>query len=222
MARYITLEAKSIARWEQAPQPVGILVTNPPYGKRIGADDMNALYKTIGTTLKHVFTGYHAWIIGYTDEYFSQIGLAPSQKVELNNGGLDCELREYVLFEGSKRSFRKAGGAIKEERVERRPKRNNTPPTTTGHTAAQDRTVAAPKPDARQRPVREIREQTQRKPPGTAPRTGQQGSRREHTPSAEVVVARQEAKHPCQQRNSAQPHMEGTQEKNTDNTDTQK
>ena len=49
----------------------------------------NALYKTIGTTLKHVFTGYHAWIIGYTDEYFSQIGLAPSQKVELNNGGLD-------------------------------------------------------------------------------------------------------------------------------------
>ena len=106
VARYITLEAKSIARWEQTPQPAGILVTNPPYGKRIGADDMNALYKTIGTTLKHVFTGYHAWIIGYTDEYFSQIGLAPSQKVELNNGGLDCELREYVLFEGSKRSFR--------------------------------------------------------------------------------------------------------------------
>ena len=100
VARYITLEAKSIARWEQTPQPAGILVTNPPYGKRIGADDMNALYKTIGTTLKHVFTGYHAWIIGYTDEYFSQIGLAPSQKVELNNGGLDCELREYVLFEG--------------------------------------------------------------------------------------------------------------------------
>lgn len=88
VARYITLEAKSIARWEQAPQPAGILVTNPPYGKRIGADDMNALYKTIGTTLKHVFTGYHAWIIGYTDEYFSQIGLAPSQKVELNNGGI--------------------------------------------------------------------------------------------------------------------------------------
>ncbi len=202
VARYITLEAKSIARWEQAPQPAGILVTNPPYGKRIGADDMNALYKTIGTTLKHVFTGYHAWIIGYTDEYFSQIGLAPSQKVELNNGGLDCELREYVLFEGSKRSFRKAGGAIKEERVERRA----IQPPKTGQSPLRSR---AP----RQRPVREIREQTQRKPPGTAPRTGQQGSRREHTPSAEAVVARQEAKHPCQQRNSAQPHMEGTQEK---------
>ena len=142
VARYITLEAKSIARWEQAPQPAGILVTNPPYGKRIGADDMNALYKTIGTTLKHVFTGYHAWIIGYTDEYFSQIGLAPSQKVELNNGGLDCELREYVLFEGSKRSFRKAGGAIKEERVERRPKRNNTP-------TDNDRPYSRPRPDSR-------------------------------------------------------------------------
>ena len=126
-----------------------------------------------------------------------------------------------TCFRRLEAQFQESRGAIKEERVERRPKRNNTPPTTTA--------IQPPKTDsrrseadARQRPVREIREQTQRKPPGTAPRTGQQGSRREHTPSAGAVVARQEAKHPCQQRNSAQPHMEGTQEKNTDNTDTQK
>lgn len=68
--------------------------------------------------LKRVFTGYHAWVIGYKDEYFREIGLAPSQKIAVNNGGLDCELREYVIFEGTKRDFRAAGGTIKDEHPE--------------------------------------------------------------------------------------------------------
>ncbi|MDE6120939.1 MAG: RNA methyltransferase [Muribaculaceae bacterium] len=130
LERYITLEQRSISQWNpsQVPSPAGVLVTNPPYGKRITADDMNALYSSIGTTLKHVFKNYHAWIIGYEDEYFHEIGLAPSQKVSLNNGGLECELREYVIFEGSKRDFRSGGGKIKDEnrpdrKKERRPAR---------------------------------------------------------------------------------------------------
>lgn len=119
VAGKIELRQMPIAKWTEAPKPAGVMVTNPPYGKRIGSDDMNALYSSIGTVLKHVFTGYHAWIIGYTDEYFREIGLAPSQKIALNNGGLDCELREYVIFEGTKRDFRAGGGAIKRERPER-------------------------------------------------------------------------------------------------------
>lgn len=122
--RYITFNNKPISQWSEAPQPAGVLVTNPPYGKRIGSDDMNALYDTIGKTLKHVFTGYHAWIIGYEDVYFHEIGLAPSQKIAVNNGGLDCELREYVIFEGKKADFRAAGGSIKEAKRDERPARN--------------------------------------------------------------------------------------------------
>lgn len=121
--RYLTLEVRPVSQWTEAPQPAGTLVTNPPYGKRIGADDMNALYASIGKTLKHVFTGYHAWIIGYEDEYFHEIGLAPSQRIAVNNGGLDCELREYVIFEGKKADFRAKGGAIKSERTEERRER---------------------------------------------------------------------------------------------------
>ncbi len=123
VARYIDFRQIPIARWEEAPKPAGILVTNPPYGKRIAAEDMNALYKSIGTCLKRVFTGYHAWIIGYQDEYFHEIGLAPSQKIALNNGGLECELREYVIFEGTKRNFRAGGGRIKDEFKEKRSER---------------------------------------------------------------------------------------------------
>lgn len=116
VARYITFETRPISQWTEAPKPAGVLITNPPYGKRIGADDMNALYDTIGRVLKHVFTGYHAWIIGYDDVYFHEIGLAPSQKIAVNNGGLDCELREYVIFDGKKADFRAAGGTISRNR----------------------------------------------------------------------------------------------------------
>ncbi len=113
MAKYISLEVKPISRWNEAPQPAGILVTNPPYGERISAPDMDALYATIGNRLKNVFQGYHVWIIGYRDEYFAKIGLAASEKVPVLNGALECELREYVIFEGDKKSFLKAGGKLK-------------------------------------------------------------------------------------------------------------
>lgn len=112
VGRYIELERKPLSAWEQAPQPAGVVVTNPPYGERISAPDMDALYALIGSKLKHVFTGYKAWIIGYRDEYFARIGLAPSEKIPLYNGALECSLREYEIFEGERRDFVRRGGKI--------------------------------------------------------------------------------------------------------------
>lgn len=112
VAKYIELERRAISSWTEAPKPAGVLITNPPYGERISTPDMDALYQTIGSQLKHVFVGYHAWIIGYRDEYFARIGLAPSEKVAILNGSLECSLREYVIFEGERKDFVKAGGRI--------------------------------------------------------------------------------------------------------------
>lgn len=112
MAKYITTSVKALDQWEEAPQPAGVLVTNPPYGERLRSQNMDELYELIGSKLKHVFRGYHAWIIGYRDEFFHKIGLAPSQKIDLNNGGLDCQLREYIIFEGDRKSFKAAGGQL--------------------------------------------------------------------------------------------------------------
>lgn len=113
VARYVDLTIRPISQWEEAPQPAGVLVTNPPYGERISVEDMDGLYETIGTKLKHVFKGYHAWIIGYKDEHFKKIGLAVSSRQAMLNGALECELREYVIFEGDYKTFRSEGGSIK-------------------------------------------------------------------------------------------------------------
>lgn len=117
VGKYIDLQVKPLAQWTETPEygSAGVLITNPPYGERISVEDMEGLYASIGTKLKHVFQGYHAWIIGYKEEYFYKIGLTPSVKKSLLNGSLECELREYVIFDGDYRSFRADGGSIKSE-----------------------------------------------------------------------------------------------------------
>ncbi len=122
VGKFVELKTMPIAHWEDSPAPAGVLVTNPPYGERISAPDMEGLYTTIGNRLKNAFKGYHAWIIGYRDEYFMKIGLAPSQKIEMLNGSLECELREYVIFEGDKKTFMANGGRLKEKPAEDAPR----------------------------------------------------------------------------------------------------
>jgi putative N6-adenine-specific DNA methylase len=117
VAKHIDLQLKQLSQWAEAPAG-GVLVTNPPYGERLRPADLDALYALLGEKLKHVFTGYHAWIIGYRDENFQNIGLAPSSKESLLNGSLECELREFVIFDGAMREFRKQGGVLKTKRPE--------------------------------------------------------------------------------------------------------
>lgn len=123
----VNLRVKPLNKWDEAPAEgiPGVLVTNPPYGERINVDDMEALYATLGTKLKHVFKGYHAWVISSNEEYLSRIGLSPSLKEPMQNGGIDCELREYIIFEGEKREFKRAGGSLKSDSTRRQPRNEN-------------------------------------------------------------------------------------------------
>ena len=114
----VSLRVRNLQQWEEAPADgtPGVMVTNPPYGERINPEDLEGLYRLLGTKLKRVFPGYHAWIISSNEECLSRIGLTPSVSEDLQNGGLDCKLREYITFEGTKSQFRAAGGKIKEAR----------------------------------------------------------------------------------------------------------
>ena len=77
-----------MSSWTETPDP-GILITNPPYGERLRPADMEELYRSLGTTLKHYFKGWEAWILGYRDEHFNTIGLNPSVKFPILTGALD-------------------------------------------------------------------------------------------------------------------------------------
>ena len=117
----VELECKPFDEWTEAPDD-GILITNPPYGERINPTDIAGLYKSIGHTLKFVFKGYHAWILGYKDEHFKEIGLKPSVKFPILNGSLECELREYVMFDGKYDEFKIARGSVSNKDFNRQAK----------------------------------------------------------------------------------------------------
>lgn len=115
VGKYIEVDVKPIQEIEACPAGGGILITNPPYGERISVENMEELYDTIGSKLKNVFKGYNAWVISENNELFSKIGLKPSLRYPILNGSLECELRQYVIFDGTYSEFRKEGRSVKNE-----------------------------------------------------------------------------------------------------------
>ena len=112
--KYIELERRDVNEIEQVPEG-GTLISNPPYGERLKLEDIDQFYSDLGFKLKHTFRGYNAWFICYDKEQYFKIGLKPSVKYALNNGGLDCELLEFVIFDGKYDQMRERGEHIRNE-----------------------------------------------------------------------------------------------------------
>ncbi|MDT8364154.1 MAG: THUMP domain-containing protein [Nitrosomonas sp.] len=87
-----------------APAPSGILLTNPPYGVRVGdSQDLLELYPRLGDALKRKFSDWHAYIFTADPMLARLIRLSPSRRTPLFNGALECRLLEYKLVAGGMR-----------------------------------------------------------------------------------------------------------------------
>jgi putative N6-adenine-specific DNA methylase len=84
----------------------GLLVTNLPYGDRIGSreGDVRQLYEEVGDTLKQKFSGWQAAILAATASPYKAIGLKPGRTVALMNGSIPCRLLLFELYAGSRRA----------------------------------------------------------------------------------------------------------------------
>jgi len=102
----IRLSAKSFDE-RSVPEGPGTVLTNPPYGDRLNFFDVEEMYKAFGDKLKSDYSGYNAWIISSVEKFNRFIGLSPSKKIQLFNGGLDCRLMKFEMYRGSKRTDKK-------------------------------------------------------------------------------------------------------------------
>jgi putative N6-adenine-specific DNA methylase len=72
---------------------------NPPYGVRLGEEEqLKGLYKDIGDALKQRCKGWQAWILAGSTELGGSVGLRPTRRKKVYNGGIECLWLQYVLF----------------------------------------------------------------------------------------------------------------------------
>lgn len=87
-----------------APAKEGIVVTNPPYGVRLGEQqELAEFYPKLGDVLKKKFSGWRAYILSADMRLPKLIRLAASKRTPLFNGPLECRLFEYKMVEGGMR-----------------------------------------------------------------------------------------------------------------------
>lgn len=106
LAECVTLKQANVLEIS-APAETGILVSNPPYGVRIG--DQQALagfYPQLGNVLKQRFSGWRAFLLTADPMLPKSIRLTPSRRIPLFNGALECRLLEYRLVAGSMRKIK--------------------------------------------------------------------------------------------------------------------
>lgn len=83
----------------EAPADSGMIICNPPYGERLGeAQELGALYKTLGDIFKQRFKGWTAFILTGNKELAKQVGLKASRRIPVYNGAIPCTLLKYELY----------------------------------------------------------------------------------------------------------------------------
>jgi putative N6-adenine-specific DNA methylase len=103
------IEAQEVKAPTEQP---GILLTNPPYGERIGVrgdstmapDDMAVqFYQSFGTTLKQRFAGWNAFLFTADLSLPKLLRLKEARKTPFFNGALECRLFRFDMVAGYNR-----------------------------------------------------------------------------------------------------------------------
>ena len=88
----------------EPPASEGTLVTNPPYGQRIGEDeDLKEVYPVWAKHMKESFGGWNTYFLTADLEMPKDMRLKPTKKTPLYNGALECRLFEIKMVAGSNR-----------------------------------------------------------------------------------------------------------------------
>ena len=80
------------------PKENGILICNPPYGKRIGNEvSLIELYLELGKFCKKYASGWELWILNGNPELSKYLKMKSKKRIPVNNGGIDCRWLNYEI-----------------------------------------------------------------------------------------------------------------------------
>ncbi len=86
------------------PEGGGVVIMNPAYGERMGETArLEATYKGIGDFFKQKCRGYTGCLFTGNPALAKKVSLKPKSSTQFFNGGIECRLLQYELYEGTRK-----------------------------------------------------------------------------------------------------------------------
>jgi 23S rRNA (guanine2445-N2)-methyltransferase / 23S rRNA (guanine2069-N7)-methyltransferase len=102
VADWLHIEKRSLSELVRPKGETGLVVANPPYGERIGAESgLPALYSELGAVLRERFQGWQAAILTGNPPLARNLGIYAKRTHRVFNGTIECRLLRFDLNEGS-------------------------------------------------------------------------------------------------------------------------
>lgn len=102
VAEFIRFEegaAEKLTR-DSLPEGKGLLVTNPPYGERMGdSAQLMFFYRQLGTVFKEQLAGWKISIFSGNPDLIDVVGLRPDKHYKMYNGALEGRLALFSIHE---------------------------------------------------------------------------------------------------------------------------
>ena len=97
-AQTVRVEQRTLSRCKQSTEKAGLVMANPPYGKRLGeTDELKQLYRELGSAFKTCFVGWDAFVLSGNSLITKLLGLRAAQKTPVHNGPIECRWLHYPI-----------------------------------------------------------------------------------------------------------------------------
>jgi 23S rRNA (guanine2445-N2)-methyltransferase / 23S rRNA (guanine2069-N7)-methyltransferase len=95
---WLHVEKRALGEVTRPKCEVGLVVANPPYGERIGAESgLSELYSELGRTLREQFMGWQAAVLTGNPPLARNLGIYAKRTHRVYNGTIECRLLRFDL-----------------------------------------------------------------------------------------------------------------------------
>jgi 23S rRNA (guanine2445-N2)-methyltransferase / 23S rRNA (guanine2069-N7)-methyltransferase len=102
VADWLHVEKRALKDLPRPNGETGLIVANPPYGERIGAESgLPELYSELGAVLRDRFQGWQAAILTGNPPLARNLGIYAKRTHRVFNGTIECRLLRFDLNEAS-------------------------------------------------------------------------------------------------------------------------
>jgi 23S rRNA (guanine2445-N2)-methyltransferase / 23S rRNA (guanine2069-N7)-methyltransferase len=99
---WLHVEKRALGEVTRPKSDLGLVVTNPPYGERIGAESgLSELYSELGRILRERFRGWQAAVLTGNPPLARNLGIYAKRTHRVYNGTIECRLLRFDLDEAS-------------------------------------------------------------------------------------------------------------------------